>query len=78
MHARNFSSHEIPFSQLSAPLSVSAITGDLSRAVGLIPLRRIQPSAATTSQRDPRHVAFVHPPLPSERRAAPRRPDAKA
>lgn len=82
MHSRNFS-REIPFSQLSRPLSEAEVTGAIARDVlGLLPARRLQPSMTTVVQRDPRHVAYVHPPLrreapkPSERRAAPRHPDS--
>lgn len=82
MHSRNFNVHETPFSQLNRPLSEAEVTGAISREIGLLPARRLQPSVSTTISRDLRHVAYVHPPLrrevpkPSERRAAPRRPDA--
>lgn len=82
MHSRNFSPREVPFSQIDRPLTEAELSGSLAREVGLLPARRLQPSVTTITRRDPRHVAYVHPPLrreapkPSEQRAAPRRPDA--
>lgn len=84
MHPRNFSDRETPLSQLGRPLTEAEISGSLSREIGLLPARRLQPSVTTTSQRDPRHVAYVHPPLrsaapqPSSLRPAPRRPETCA
>jgi len=81
---RDFSNREIPLSQLDRRLSESEESGRLSREAGLLPSRMRQASASTTTQRDPRHVAYVHPPLrqqvpsPSERRSAPRRPGQQA
>lgn len=79
MRSHNFSPREVPFSQMDRPLKESELSGSLAREVGLLPARRLQPGASATIRRDPRHVAYVHPPLhreppkPSERRPAPHR-----
>lgn len=77
---RDFSRIEIPLSQLNRNLSVLEESGTISQSIGLLPSRTRQASAATQAHRDPRNVAFVHPPLranvplPSASRPAPQRP----
>ncbi len=83
-YPRDFSHREVPFSQMNRPLKESELSGFVARELGLLPVRQMQPSVTTVLQRDPRHVAFVHPPLranvplPSASRPAPRRPESCA
>ena len=80
---RDFGSEQ-PLSQMNRPLTERELNGSLSREYGLLPSRTLQVGSAFVSNRGHHHVAFVHPPLrssapmPSARRAAPRRPESCA
>ena len=72
---------EQPLSQMNRPLTEREENGSLAREYGLLPSRAHQAGSAFFANRDHHHVAFVHPPvcsstpMPSARRAAPRRPE---
>ncbi len=81
--ARDFGAEQ-PLSQLNRPLTEREENGSLARECGLLPARTLQAGSSFTANRSPQHVGYIHPPLrssppmPSARRAAPRRPDACA
>jgi len=72
----SFQVQEIPISQLGRRLSESELSGQRLRDLGLTSNRVHQPGNSYRPQLNPRSVLFLHP--PSERRAAPRRPEACA
>ena len=68
----HITTREIPFSQLSSPLSPAAESGQIAREIGFGPTRTSLPPR--DSSIPVWSVRYCHPPMPSASRPAPVRP----
>lgn len=75
MRHTDFSSREIPLSQLGQPLSPAAESGQVGRDLGYLPARQMTPSPRCAIS--PTSVRYVHPALGSHHPLVQRhRPDS--